>query len=78
MGLGFYLGRVGRNENHLLEDPRPIPEYGNCVHTGNPALDGFTLLSRAQPDRQGSPPNVSGTKPQYELRGRGPDDSFEQ
>lgn len=76
-GLGFFLGgRATRNDPVRLVDPRPIANYGtHDLETGNAGLDGYTTLSRAQPDAQGTPPHVSGViGPSY----RGPDQSFEQ
>ncbi len=72
---GFFFGNAKRNDPVELVDPRPITDYGDAVHKGQPALDGFELLSKANPQAQGSPPPVSGTKgPAYQ----GPDSSFEQ
>ena len=73
-GLGLFLGSDKRNDPIELDDPRPIPRLGDDVHTGDAGKDGFTLLSRADPRRQGDPPAVAGTEgPVY----RGPDQSFE-
>lgn len=74
-GLGFFLGSNRRNDPIKLEDPHPIARYEDSVHTGSPAHDGFTLLSRADPKRMGSPPAVEGTVGPVP---RGPDESFEQ
>lgn len=74
--VGLWFGSAKRNGNFRLEDPHPIPDYGTSdEHSGKPFQDGYTLLSRANPDRQGSPPNVTGTiGPCYQHGG----DSFEQ
>lgn len=74
-GLGLFLGMVRRNENFVLENPRPHPRYEDNVFTGTPRRDGYTLLSRADPHRQGSPPDVKGT---IGLTFRGPSQDFEQ
>ena len=76
-GMGLFIGTQKRNDNYELTDPRPILNYGNDVHTGDPAVDGYTLLSKADPTRQGSPPNVEGTEFPSQTH-RGPDESFEQ
>lgn len=76
-GLGLFLGtRATRNDPVRLVDPRPIADYGtHDLESGDAGKDGFTILSRAQPDRQGTPPSVAGViGPSY----RGPDESFEQ
>lgn len=75
MRLGLFFGGAKRNENYVLEDPRPVPRYKDDIHTGNAGLDGYTRLSIADPDRMGSPPSVKGTVGPYHL---GPDHSFEQ
>lgn len=75
MRLGLFFGNAKRNENYVLEDPRPIPRQDNTIHSGNAGLDGYTVLSRADPDAQGSPPPVEGTLGRTH---RGPDQSFEQ
>lgn len=72
---GLFLGNAKRNENYLLEDPRPIPRQEDTVCCGDAGLDGFTVLSRADPNAQGSPPSVQGT---VGRTFRGPDQSFEQ
>lgn len=70
----FFGGIAKRNDPVKLVDPRPLTDYGDDVHKGNVALDGYQLLSRANPQAQGSPPPVSGTEgPTYQ----GPDQSFE-
>ena len=75
-GLGLFFGASKRNDNFKLTDPHPVEcRPGSELTTGDPGKDGYTLLSRADPSQQGSPPNVEGT-----LGGtyRGPDQSFEQ
>lgn len=74
-GFGLFFGAPRRNEPVRLVDPHPIPKLDDAVHSGNRFRDGYTLLSRAQPDRQGSPPPVAGTRGPAR---QGPDDSFEQ
>jgi len=60
--FGHPHGTTGkRNSNYLLEDPRPIEDYGDDQYTGNEMRDGYKLLARADPDDQGHPPNVAGT-----------------
>jgi hypothetical protein len=74
-GLGFFLGSNKRNDPIKLEDPHPIARYEDSQHTGSPAHDGYTLLSRANPKAQGVAPPVEGTVgPVY----RGPSEDFEQ
>jgi hypothetical protein len=75
-GITFFGGSRRRNDPVRLEDPHPIPNYGtHSLESGNAGLDGFTTLSRADPNAQGNPPPVKGTVgPTY----RGPDNSFEQ
>lgn len=75
-GLGFFFGTARRNDPIKLEDPHPIADYGTkSLESGNAGLDGFTVLSRANPNAQGNPPPVKGViGPVYQ----GPDQSFEQ
>lgn len=76
-GLGlFFGGSAKRNDPLRLVDPRPIANYGtHDYESGDAGRDGRTVLSRAQPDRQGSPPYVAGViGPAHQ----GPDQSFEQ
>jgi hypothetical protein len=74
-GLGIFIGSNRRNDPIKLHDPHPIPRYEDGTHTGSPAHDGYTLLSRADPKAQGNPPAVDGTVgPVY----RGPDETFER
>lgn len=72
--FGFFHGAGRRNDNFQLEDPHPVPRYRDDTHTGRVALDGYELLSKADPDRAGSPPSVKGT---VGVIHRGPDQSFE-
>jgi hypothetical protein len=75
-GLGLFFGSNKRNSNYKLSDPHPLTDYGTGDYcSGNSFKDGYTLLSRADPDYEGSPPNVAGTICQCH---RGPDQSFEQ
>jgi hypothetical protein len=74
-GLGLFFGSAKRNDPVKLDDPRPLPVYEDSQHTGDAGKDGYTVLSRASPTAQGSPPPVSGVVgPAYQ----GPDQSFEQ
>lgn len=63
-----------RNGNWLLDDPHPVPFVDSEV-TGDAGKDGFTVLSRAERDREGAPPSVPGIKGPCH---QGPDNSFEQ
>ena len=74
-GLGLFFGRASRNDPIKLADPHPVTNYGDDQHTGKPALDGYTLLSRASRTAQGSSPLVDGALGQAY---QGPDQSFEQ
>lgn len=75
-GLGLFFGSARRNDPIKLEDPHPVADYGTkSLESGNAGLDGFTVLSRANPNAQGNPPPVKGVVgPVY----WGPDQSFEQ
>lgn len=76
-GFGmFFGGPARRNQPLKLIDKHPVTDYGTkSLESGNAGLDGFTVLSRANPDAQGNPPRVAGTDgPVYQ----GPDQSFEQ
>lgn len=74
-GLGLFFGIVKRNVPIRLEDPHPVKDLGDDVQTGNAGLDGFTVLSKANPNAQGDPPPVKGTLGRAYM---GPDESFEQ
>ena len=75
-GLRFNFGHPRRNDPVELVDPHPIENYGTAdYHSGKPFQDGYTLLSRADPNRAGEPPPVKGTVGAIP---RGPDESFEQ
>lgn len=75
-GLGIFIGSASRNDPIKLDDPNPIANYGtHDLCSGDAGRDGFTVLSRANPNAQGNPPPVKG------VAGRayqGPDSSFEQ
>ena len=74
-GLFLFGRRSTRNDPVRLVDPRPLTDYGDDVQTGDAGRDGFTVLSKADPQAQGSPPPVNGViGPAYQ----GPDGSFEQ
>lgn len=71
----FLFGRHTRNDPVRLVDPRPVEIYPNDLDTGDAGRDGMTVISKASPDAQGSPPPVNGViGPAYQ----GPDNSFEQ
>jgi hypothetical protein len=72
----FFFGTARRNDPVKLENPHPVEDFGReSIESGNAGLDGFTALSRASPQAQGSPPPVKGViGPAY----NGPDQSFEQ
>lgn len=71
-GFGFFFGNHKRNDPYRLspKNPRPTDE---SLATGDAGKDGYTVLSKADPDRAGSPPSVGG----FPVN-RGPDHSFEQ
>jgi hypothetical protein len=74
-GLGMFFGTAKRNDPVRINDPRPLPVYDDGQHTGDAGKDGYTVLSRASPNAQGSPPTVPNViGPAYQ----GPDQSFEQ
>ena len=73
--LGFFFGTAKRNDPLKLEDPRPLTDYGDDILTGDAGKDGYSVLSKASAQAQGSPPPVPGTiGPAY----NGPDNSWEQ
>jgi hypothetical protein len=73
---GFFFGTARRNDPVKLVDPRPLTNYGeNDIESGDAGRDGFSLLSKANPQAQGNPPLVAGTDG-YAYQG--PDQSFEQ
>ena len=57
--INVFLGSARRNDGIKLADPHPVPRYADSVHSGNAGLDGYTLLSRADPTRQGQAPFVA-------------------
>ena len=59
--VNMFFGRVRRNDPVRLADPHPLIDYGDDVCTGDAGKDGFTCLSRAQPDNQGNAPAVAGS-----------------
>ena len=73
--INLFLGRATRNDPVRLEDPRPIPRYADSVTSGDAGLDGYTILSRADPARQGESPPVQG---QLGLSYMGPASDWEQ
>jgi hypothetical protein len=73
--LSVFLGSHRRNDPIKLEDPHPIHNYGDPTHSGNAGLDGYSLLSRADPANQGRAPAVKGSEgPAY----MGPAEDWEQ
>jgi hypothetical protein len=64
-----------RNGNYKLIDQHPIEKYDDAVHSGNVLQDGFEVMAKADPQREGDRPDVRGTE--YPLC-RGYDRSFEQ
>ena len=75
-GLGFFFGHGKRNGLVKLEDPHPVADYGtHSLETGNAGRDGYSVLSRADPNAQGNPPPVKGVVGPVH---QGPDQSFEQ
>ena len=74
--FGLFFGAAKRNGLVRLEDPHHVEDYGTkSEESGNAGLDGFTVLSRANPNAQGSPPPVKGVGGPIHS---GPDQSFEQ
>lgn len=74
--FGGFFGGAKRNGLLRLEDPHPIENYGTkCCESGDAGRDGYTVLSRANPDAQGNPPPVKGVVGPIHS---GPDQSFEQ
>lgn len=70
----FFFDRVKRNDPVRLSDPHPLTPSSD-ITTGDAGRDGYSVLSRADPDRAGSPPPVKGNEgPAHQ----GPDQSFEQ
>lgn len=75
-GLFFFYGPNRRNQPVRLEDPHPVPDYGRAsLESGNAGLDGYTCLSKADPDCAGNRPPVKGVVGPV---CQGPDQSFEQ
>lgn len=72
-GMGLFFGFAKRNIGLELEDPHPVKNLGDDVHTGNAGLDGFSVLAKAYP---GDPsPPVKGTLGRVPS---GPSESWEQ
>jgi hypothetical protein len=62
-GLGLFFPGISakRNDPIKLVDPNPIPDYGtHDLDSGDAGKDGYTVLSRAQPNAQGVAPPVPG------------------
>jgi len=72
----MYRGIQRRNNPVKLQDPRPVERLQDHTHTGDAGKDGFSVLSRANPLREGTPPPVAGQDPMGNHQG--PDMSFEQ
>jgi hypothetical protein len=74
--LGLFFGSDKRNDPIRIEDPRPIATFGSdSFQEQDAGLCGYSVLSRADPNYQGSPPPVNG------VLGRamwGPNRSFEE
>jgi len=76
-GTGLFIGGdEGRLNPVKLIDPRPIPRLEDRVTTGDAGRDGYSVLSRASPGRQGRPPPVKGQDPHGNHQGPAMD--FEQ
>jgi hypothetical protein len=71
-GFGFFFGNHKRNDPYRLT-PKNDGERRMSDATGDAGQDGYTVLSKADPDRAGSPPSVGGYSEH-----QGPDQSFEQ
>lgn len=74
-GLGLFFGVVRRNQPLWLNDPHPVKNLGDDVHSENAGLVGFSTLSRADPNRQGDAPYVRGILGQMT---ESPSEDFEQ
>ena len=62
-GLGLFFGIARRNQPVKLDDPHPIPNYGTRdLQLGHAGCDGYTVLSKADPNAQGNPPMVRGAE----------------
>jgi hypothetical protein len=71
-GFGFFFGNHKRNDPYRLDPKNPVDRRFDDS-TGDAGQDGYTVLSKADPNRAGSPPPVGGF-PEHQ----GPDQSFEQ
>lgn len=75
---GLFLGSYGgvkRNDPTRLIPTNPRPKFAERCDTGNAGADGYTVISRADPNYAGRLPPVPGTDGQTH---QGPDNSFEQ
>jgi hypothetical protein len=70
--IGMFFGRARRNDPLRVEPKNPQPRYPDATHPGNVPLAGYKVLSKADPENQGSPPFISAV-PVH----RGPSDDFE-
>lgn len=75
-GLGLFFGGARRSQPQKLENPHPVEDYGRAsIESGDAGKDGFTCLSRANPDDAGHRPSIpGGARPTYWYSG----ESFEQ
>lgn len=71
---GLFFGSASRNDPIKLTPGHP-PQRFYQLETGNAGLDGYSVLTKADPERAGRLPPASGTEGQTY---RGPDQSFEQ
>lgn len=74
-GLGFFLGGIARRNDPVKLTPGNPPERHYRLETGNAGLDGYTVLSTADPEQAGRMGPIPGTEG-YAYQG--PDQSFEQ
>lgn len=74
-GLGLFFGAATRNDPLRLRDRRPVTRYEHQLDSGDAGLDGYSVLTRANPRYAGQMPM---TGEQEGFTHRGPDNSFEQ
>jgi hypothetical protein len=72
--LMFGASPSRRGDPIEMVDPRPIERYADDTDTGDAGRDGFSVLSRAWPERQGYAPPVPGVLGPVH---RGPAEDFE-
>ena len=74
-GFVLFLGTAKRNQPVKLSNPHPVTDTMDKMDTGDAGKDGYTVLTRADPNSAGYLPRVKGEEgPVY----WGPDNSFEQ